>query len=238
MATPRSPRALRGLYGQTVETIGSRIVTGEYPPGSPLPSPDTIQRELGISKTVFREALRVLAAKGLVETRQKVGSVVQPRSEWALLDADMLRWHGGQPDGKFLHDLAEVREIVEPAGAALAARRRSESDLGKLRGALSAMAEAGADSAAMVEADLSFHRCLLYAAHNDLLTGMETVIEVGLRARDLVVHNRKGWPDPVPVHRAILSAVEEGDADAAYKAMVVLLEQASQDLARPRRRSR
>ncbi len=225
----RSLTALRGLHGQTVETLGLRIVGGSYAPGSAL-SPDVIESEFGISKSVLREALRVLAAKGLVDSRQKRGTVIRPRSSWSLLDADVLRWQGGQPDAQFFANLAEVREIVEPAGAALAAGRRDAHDLVALRSAVEAMAEAGTDAPAVVEADLAFHRALLDAAHNELLSRMEVVIEAGLRARDAVVHNGEHWPDSVPVHRAIIDAIEAGDAAAAQAAVQALLMQASADV--------
>lgn len=220
---------LRGLHGQTVETIGSRIVRGQYAPGTAL-SPDGLEAEFGISKTVLREALRVLAAKGLVDSRQKRGTVVRPRASWSLLDADLLRWQGGQPDATFFANLAEVRAIVEPAGARLAASRRTDEDLATLREALSLMAEAGSDAAAVVEADLCFHQALLDAAHNELLSRMEVVIEAGLRARDAVVHSGQGWRDSVPLHRAVLDAIESGDGAGAAAAVLHLLQQADVDV--------
>lgn len=225
----RSLTALRGLHGQTVEMIGSRIVHGQYAPGTFL-SPDGLEEEFGISKTVLREALRVLAAKGLVDSRQKRGTVVRPRTSWSLLDADLLRWQGGQPDSAFFANLAEVRGIVEPAGARLAAARRTDADLAELRSALERMADAGSDAAAVVEADLTFHQALLDAAHNELLSRMEVVIEAGLRARDVIVHSGENWPDSVPVHRAILHAIEARDGGAAEAAVQDLLAQASVDV--------
>jgi GntR family transcriptional regulator, galactonate operon transcriptional repressor len=219
---------LRGLHGETVETIGSRIVNGYYEPGSQLP-PQQLERELGISNTVLREAMRVLAAKGLVESRQKLGTVVQPRSSWSLLDADLLRWQEGHEDASFLYDLAEVRFIVEPAAARLAALRRSDHDVAELRDALRAMIDAGTDGTRVIDADLAFHRALLYAAHNELLSRMEFILESGLRARDMLVHNKSDWPDSVPVHSAILAAIEAGDSTAAEQAVLELLEQALTD---------
>lgn len=220
---------LRGLHGQTVETIGSRIVRGQYAPGTAL-SPDGLGAEFGISKTVLREALRVLAAKGLVDSRQKRGTVVRPRASWSLLDADLLRWQGGQPDATFFANLAEVRAIVEPAGARLAASRRTEDDLARLRDALTMMAEASSDALAVVEADLAFHQALLDAAHNELLSRMEVVIEAGLRARDAVVHSGEDWPDSVPLHRGVLEAIQARDGAAAAAAVLHLLEQADVDV--------
>jgi DNA-binding FadR family transcriptional regulator len=224
----KRPGMLRGLHGETVETIGSRIVNGYYEPGSQL-TPQQLEAELGISSTVLREAMRVLAAKGLVESRQRLGTVVTPRSAWSLLDADLLRWQEGHEDASFLDDLAEMRFIIEPAAASLAALRRTDKDLEHLRDALQAMIDAGTDGTGVIDADLAFHRGLLLAAHNELLTRMEFILESGLRARDMLVHNRSDWPDSVPVHTAIFTAVEAGDSIAAERAVLDLLDQSVMD---------
>ncbi|GAA2332822.1 FadR/GntR family transcriptional regulator [Streptomyces violaceusniger] len=221
----------KGLHGQAVEEIGRRIIRGDHPPGSVL-HPDQLEAELGVSKTVVREAMRVLASKGLIESRQKRGTTIRLRAHWNLLDSDLLRWQGSSaPTEGFLEDLAEVRAIVEPAGARLAATRRTESDLAAMRRALDAMAAAGSDADAMVEADLAFHRALLDATHNELLSRMEVVIEAGLGIRDRIVHGAQHFSDSVPVHQELLSAIEAGDPDAAVAAVESLLTQASEDLA-------
>lgn len=219
----------KGLHSQAVEELGRRIIRGDYPPGSVV-DPIGLETELGVSKTVVREAMRVLASKGLLESRQKRGTSIRPRADWNLLDSDLLRWQGSSaPTEGFLEDLAEVRAIVEPAGARFAAARRTDSDLDSMRLALDAMATAGADADAMVEADLAFHRALLDAAHNELLSRMEVVIEAGLRVRDRIVHGAQHFSDSIPVHRELLRAVEAGDPDAAVAAVESLLAQASQD---------
>ncbi|MCX5208377.1 FadR family transcriptional regulator [Kitasatospora sp. NBC_00240] len=220
----------RGLHGQAVEIIGERIIRGTYAPGASI-YPDQIEQELGVSKTVVREALRVLASKGLIGSRQKRGTFVRPRSDWNLLDSDLLRWQGlGIPDATFLDNLGEVRSIVEPAGARLAAERRDEADLAALEDALERMAAAGSDAHAAVEADLAFHRVLLAAAHNELLTRMEVVIEAGLRVRDHIVHGSDHSADAVPAHRAVLDAVRAREPEAAARAVHDLLAQATADL--------
>jgi GntR family transcriptional regulator, galactonate operon transcriptional repressor len=222
-----SAGGLRGLHGQTVELLGSRIVQGVYSPGTAL-LPEELEGELGISKSVLREALRVLAAKGLVVSRQKRGTIVRSRSDWNLLDESLLRWLG-EPDDAFIEDINEVRKIVEPAVAELAAERRTDGDLDDLENALAGMEKAGSDAAAVIQADLLFHRLLLFAAHNELLSRMEVVIEAGLRVRDEVVHRGKSWPDATPGHRAVYEAVRAGDAAGARSAMDSLLEQATSD---------
>ncbi|WP_097911820.1 FadR/GntR family transcriptional regulator [Streptomyces sp. b84] len=220
----------RNLHHQIVDIIGERIISGTHKPGSSL-HPDRMEQELGVSKTVLREALRVLASKGLIESRQKRGTFVRPRSDWNLLDSDLLRWQGtGAVDDDFLTNLGEVRSIVEPAAARLAARRRDDVDLAALTEALRLMTEAGSDTHASVEADLAFHRALLGAAHNELLTRMEVVIEAGLRVRDHLVHSADGWADPVPAHRAVMDAVRDRDPEAAERAVQHLLDQATADV--------
>lgn len=230
-----SAYAGRGLHGQMVEEIGARIVHGHYKPGAALYA-DALEGEFEVSKTVVREALRVLAAKGLVETRQKRGTVVRPRSEWGLLDSDVLRWQGGnQPDFDFLENLAEVRAIIEPASARLAAQRRTEVDLTKLQEALDAMVAANADTIAV--ADVRFHRAVLAAAHNELLSQMDVVLATGLQLKDEFVHHSHGPSDSIPAHRALLGAIQAGDADLAGNTVEALLAQASKDLAAARQKS-
>jgi DNA-binding FadR family transcriptional regulator len=225
----------RGLHGQLVELMGARIVHGHYPPGAPLYA-ETLESEFEVSKTVVREAIRVLAAKGLVETRQRRGTVVLPRERWALLDADVLRWRGGQaPDFAFLENLAEVRGIVEPAAARLAAQRRTDEDLVRLDDALDAMTSAAPQTIAT--ADVRFHRAILEATHNELLTQMEVVLAAGLQLRDEFVHVSSEASDSIPAHRALLEAIRAGDADLAAATVDSLLDQATEDLIAARDRA-
>jgi GntR family transcriptional regulator, galactonate operon transcriptional repressor len=224
----------RGLHGQIVEQMGVRIVGGAYPPGAPLFS-EQLEREFDVSKTVVREALKVLAAKGLVESRQKRGTVIRPRDAWNLLDGDVLRWQGREPPNfVFLENLAEVRGIVEPAAARLAAERRTQEDVEELESALAAMAAAKQDPDAMVAADLRFHRGLLDAAHNEVLSRMEVILAAGLQVRDRFVHHSEHGSDPMPAHRALLDAIREGDAALAGVTVEALLAQATADLAEVR----
>jgi GntR family transcriptional regulator, galactonate operon transcriptional repressor len=215
----------RGMHDVAVRSIGQRIIRGDLEPGTVLDVED-LGRELDASRTVIREALRVLADKGLVGARPKRGTYIRPRQDWRLLDPDLLRWQFEErADAAFLQNLAEVRAIVEPAAAKLAALRRTDGDLDELRAALALAAAPDAPAEQVVAADLRFHRALLFATHNEL------VIETGLRARNLLVHGRGTWADSVPAHLAVLSAVEAGDPAAAEAAIHALLEQAARDVA-------
>jgi GntR family galactonate operon transcriptional repressor len=220
----------RGLHGQVVNELGTRIVSGLLEPDESI-DVTALEAEFDISRTVLREALKVLAAKGLVDARQKRGTFVRPRADWQLLDVDVLRWRlASQSTGELLSQLAEVRSIVEPAGARLAAQRRDDDDLVALTGALDAMADADPASPEAVEADLHFHSQLLTASHNELLVSMAAMIEVALAARDSLVHKGKSVRDPLPAHRAVVEAITGGDPDAAEQAMRALLAQAVEDV--------
>ncbi|MET4647510.1 FCD domain-containing protein [Streptomyces sp. NPDC006539] len=228
-----TPYARRGVHGQTVETLARRVLSGEIPEGATLDMA-ALQSELDVSLTALRESLKVLAAKGMVDARQKRGTFVRPRANWNLLDADVLRWQFSESNGSgadlaLLRNLGEVRGIIEPAAVRLAATRRDDADLEALEAALAAMGEEGSASHA-VESDLAFHRALLTATHNELLERMEMVIESGLAQRDQIVHSAPHSEDPVPSHRAVLDAVRDRDPDAAEHAMRALLDQAMRDL--------
>jgi len=219
----------RGVHGQTVEAIARRVLSGGLPQGATLDLV-ALQAELDVSLTALRESLKVLAAKGLVDARQKRGTYVRPRADWNLLDPDVLRWQfSAQADVSLLRSLHEVRTIVEPAAVRLAAERHTEEDLARLDDALAAMSVA-ADPQSAVDADLAFHRALLDATHNELLTRMQTVLESALAARDQLVHGTaKHSDDPVPSHRAVLDGVRARDQDSAEAAMRSLLEKAISD---------
>ena len=222
----------RGVHGQTVEVLAQRILTGELAEGATL---DLIamQAEFDVSLTVLREALRVLAAKGMVDARPKRGTFVRPRGSWSLLDPDVLRWQFARPTRPGLFaDLHELRSIVEPGAARLAAERATEEDLAALDTALEDMAAAGDDAASAVFADLTFHRALLAATHNELVLRMEILIETGLAERDRMVHGNVGTSDPVPSHRAVVDAIRRHNPAQAAKAMGALLDQAIEDVAK------
>ncbi|WP_329204857.1 FCD domain-containing protein [Streptomyces sp. NBC_00683] len=222
----------RGVHGQVVHILGARIVSGGIPVGATLDI-RALGEELDVSLTVMRESLKVLASKGLIDARQKRGTFVTERSRWNLLDADIIRWRVDSGGGEqLMRDLADVRSIVEPAAAHRAALHRTEADLAALQGALDAMGRAQADSAAAAEADAAFHRALLAATGNEMLTRMDMLLEPGLRERDRLVHAHAAADDPVPSHQAVLDAVRERDPARAELAMLDLLAKAAHDLDR------
>jgi len=224
----------RGLHGEVVELLGRRILAGEIAGGQTL---DVLglEQELDVSRTVLREALRVLKAKGLVDARPKRGTFVQARTEWRLLDPDVVRWQfEGRDDSRFLDDLAEMRGIIEPASARLAALRRTDADIAALELAIDRMAAAARGDGDAVEADVAFHRALLAATHNELLVRMEVVLETGLTARDRLVHGAVRDDDPTPAHAAVLNAVRARDPESAGAAASALLAKSLADVEKAR----
>ncbi|MFD7918567.1 FadR/GntR family transcriptional regulator [Streptomyces sp. NPDC059740] len=222
----------RGTHGQTVEVLGARIVAGRIPEGGTLDI-GGLGAELDISLTALREALKVLAGKGLVDARQRRGTFVRERAAWNLLDSDVIRWQseaGG--DAAFVRDLTEMRAVVEPAAARYAALRRTAADLTALEAALAAMAADGEDAAAAATADVAFHRALLAASGNALLMRLDMFLEPGLFLRDLLVHRAGSADDPVPGHADLVAAVRAGDPDTAETLMRGLLEKAAADVRR------
>lgn len=221
----------RGVHGQVVAVLGARIVAGEFAQSDVLDL-GALGRDLDVSMTALREAMKVLAAKGLVAARQKRGTYVRAREHWNLLDSDVIRWRSEAGDtAAVLQDLAEVRAVVEPAAASMAALRRDERDLAELDAALAEMSAAvGAGAAAEVAADLRWHRAMLHATHNEMLARMDVFIEPALRLRDALVHGAAA-DDPVPSHAVVVEAVRRGDPDAAAAAVTSLLDKATDDVA-------
>jgi len=222
----------RTLHGQVVQRLGSRIVGSGPAPGWTLPDEEALGAELGVSRTVLREAIKVLAAKGLVETRPKTGTRVRPRDEWDLLDPDVLRWrYEAGPDEQLLRDLTEVRFIIEPAAAALAARRATADEVAAILEWYRKM-EAGLTAIEVfIDADMGFHGAILAATDNDLLQRIGRTVGLALRfSRTITVKIPAGPSASMPLHRAIAEAIAEHDAAAAEDRMRDLLRMTAADI--------
>lgn len=219
----------RGRHGRVLDALGTRIVTGLLPPGAAI-DPADLEREFAVSRSVVREALRVLTAKGLVDARPRRGTYVLDPRQWVALDSDVLRWRfAGEPDSVFLDELFELRLIIEPQTARLSALRRTSEDLTALEEALAAMTAAGTRVEPHVAADAAFHGALLAAAHNSLVGHLAPVVEAGLRVRDAFVHAALA-SNPVAEHRAVFEAVRDRDPGAAEHAMRELVERSAADV--------
>ncbi len=217
---------LRGVQGRLIRTLGESIVRGLYPPGMLLPREAELMDIHGASRTTIREAIKVLSAKGLVETRQKVGTRVRARDEWNIFDGDVLAWHtldGVDPD--ILKDLIEMRQLVEPPAARFAAGRASLDDIARIAEACAGMRAAIGDAAAYARADVRFHMAVFAASHNMLLKRfahtVANFLQVSFRIQQEVLEeNEARFDEDLATHVAIFEAINRGDAAAAEEAMM------------------
>jgi DNA-binding FadR family transcriptional regulator len=212
--------------------IGMAILSGELAPGDSLGGEIEQSLQLGVSRTAYREAMRSLISKGLIESRPKAGTHVTPRSTWNLLDPEILAWmFSGKPDKHFVRDLFELRGIIEPAVARLAAQRRSGEQLAAMEQALTQMAENGLGCEAGQEADRQFHRLLLEATGNEALTTLAGSVGAAVQWTTRFKQQASARPrDPIPEHQAVFAAVAAGDGAAAAEQMSMLLERALDDM--------
>lgn len=222
----------RALHDFVVEDIGQRIVGGTLPPGATLDL-EALRHDLGVSQTAMREALRVLAHKGLIGARTKVGTFVRQQERWNLLDEDVLRWElDAEEHTTLFAQLGEMRELIEPGAAALAAKRRTADHLAAIDESLEGMAGSGGEADAMVDSDLLFHRAVFTASGNSLIHRQGRLIEIGLRARDSFVHERHvSIQLGLDRHVRVADAIRRGDGDSAAEAMRDLIAAATADAA-------
>lgn len=222
----------KSLHGRIVRELGLHIVSGALLPGERLPSEAQLFETYEVSRPVLREAVRVLAAKGLVISKQRSGAIVQPRSEWHLLDPDVLFWliHS-QPKRAFVDTLMVVRRIIEPAAAALAAKVASDEQLAAIAEAYAGM-EAACTPEELLEPDVAFHRRVAEATNNELLAYIGNMLSLALRES---IKLSSQMPNThalsLPRHKAILTALQNRDSLAARQATLVQLEETGGDLA-------
>lgn len=231
-AASREPRGPgRRLRGAIARKLGVAIVSGHYPPGATLSGEVAFSEALNVSRSAYREAVQVLTAKGLVESRTKAGTRVLPRHRWHLLDPDVLAWaFAGEPDAQFVRDLFELRAIVEPAAAGLAAARRDSDDLRSLKASLALMRRHTLATTAGRAADRDFHHAVLVATRNDALQALGAGIGAAVNWTTHFKQRARALPrNPMPDHVRVYDAIAAGDATAATEAMRVLVTLALED---------
>jgi len=212
-----------GKIGAMVSTLGAAIVRGEIEPGMALPPEHELEAHYGVGRSVVREAIKTLAAKGLVSVRPRHGTHVRPLHDWSLLDRDVLGWlrTGGGLDPALLAALEETRAIIEPAAAALAAERATPEDCARIDAALAAMEAGQHDPQAAIAADKAFHLAVLEATHNPVLRSFRGAIDAILSAVfDITVGVFAG---NLPNHAAVAEAIAAHDPPRARRAMEILL---------------
>ena len=236
---------VRGILGQAVSDLGTRILGGEWLPGEAIPKEADLCVEMGVSRSVVREAFRILGAKGLIRSRTSDGTRVQARSEWRLLDPDVMNWRIKAGDTKsLLQDLLKVRLVLEPGVVYTATQMASDTARDRIRAAWAWKEQEfrtpdpnyAERRQRFIDADLEFHRAFLAAVQSDLLSQLFAVIEAALgllldlqmRARGYTTE-MIGMEESQELHAAVFMAFERRDPETAQAAMHQLIARAIKD---------
>ena len=182
---------MKNVHGNTVDHLGEAIVAGRYPAGSSIPAEPKLCEELGVSRTVIRESVKSLVAKGLVSTGPKVGTRVLSEDQWNWFDPDVIIWKSKAGlTREFLRDLQDLRRVLEPAAVRMAAERATAQDLADIEAAYQGMRQAVEEGGDYVAYDLRFHQGLLRASHNRMIVQMSKVLSA------LAAHQLRDFDQP------------------------------------------
>ena len=215
--------ASRNLTYGMLDALGKTIVTGGYD-AVPFPTEAELARQYAVSRSVTREAVKMLTAKGLLTARPRKGTTVQPRGQWNLFDPDILRWIlDRQFSLDLLRQFTELRIAIEPAAAALAAHAAQAPGLTAIRAGFDRMAAAEAGNDDPLEADIAFHIAILDASANPFYRQFRDVVETALRTSIRFTNGADGGAASLPQHQEVLSAIERHDAAGANAAMTALI---------------
>jgi GntR family transcriptional regulator, galactonate operon transcriptional repressor len=244
LASPHPARRAAGLdraaspYERNIHTslagrLGRDIVNGTYPPGSLLPTALEMCARFSVSRTALREAYSVLTAKAMIVARPKIGTRVRPKADWNMLDAEVLSWHlQTTPTEDFVAELFVLRQMVEPAAAALAATARSRATIDRIAEAFSRMDRFREGAGDLIKADLDFHMGILQATGNHFLTALGGLIRTCLECTFEL-----SWEGASKIqearlhqHRAIFEAIRDGAPELARKRMTDLLQDSMNDV--------
>ena len=235
------------LHEQVTRQLAMGILRGEIRNAEPGFSTEADFSSLfNVSRSVLRESIKVLAAKGLVEVRPRIGVRVCPRSQWNLVDPDLLAWQcQAGVDDTLARDICEIRLILEPSAAELAAARATEQEILKIESAYRRMVAIGENNRAMLDADMQFHYSILAASHNQLLMQIGNIIRTGfLEGLKLGTRALHTMDLTLPMHERIAKAIRKHDTQAARVEMEQLIRQTARDcqqaleLSRPRKTSK
>ena len=213
----------RNLTYAMLDALGRSIVTGFYDDRR-FPTEAELAAEHEVSRSVTREAVKMLTAKGLLTARARKGTTVQPSSHWNLFDADVLRWILERKFSlELLRHFSELRIAIEPAAAALAARAADEATIKAIRAGYRRMeaAEAGEDDS--LDSDIAFHISVLNASANPFYMQFRDLVSTALRTSIRFTNRFQGRTASLPHHRAVLDAIEAGDAEEAERAMRIII---------------
>jgi|TARA_B110000967_G_scaffold210098_1_gene270631 GntR family galactonate operon transcriptional repressor len=227
-----APAAKRSstLSEQAAAELGRSIINGHYPPLYKLPIEWDLAKDLSVSRNALREAVKILRGKRLLTTAPRRGTIVSAKSEWNLLDPEVMSWAAEAEE--FLGELTEFRQGIEPTIAALAAMKATKSDVASIYSAYVAMVEAD-DTKSSLEADLRFHESIIDATHNIVYSALKPAFVTLLRSAfcdGLRLHKLVSFRENLDRHRAIVDAISAGDAELARQATEKLVEKHKYDV--------
>lgn len=209
--------------------LGTRIASGEFPPGALLPSETVLEQEFNVSRTVVREAIKILSAKGIVTVRQRHGTHVNPRQQWMWMDGELIGWlANGKAAKSDLLAFAEARQIIEPGAAALAALRATSKQRVQITEAFHRMKAGYAIPQDAILADKEFHLAILDATHNPVLQSLRQTIESILDA--VFPHTVGTFTHNLDNHGEVAGAIARSDPEAARFHMEKLLQHTTEFL--------
>lgn len=224
LGAPSNTYSTRSLCGQLAHELGLRIVTGDLEAGAILPTESELSSQFNVSRTALREAVKVLTAKGLMESRPRIGTRVRPRADWHLVDPDVIAWHcEATPNEDFLCDLFEMRLIVEPNAAALASERRTDDDITVIEQSLAEMTRAAIDGGNMAAANVRFHTAIMDAAANPFLSALAALMEPAFSESVRLVWASDPSAISLDAHRAVLDAISANRGGMARRSMQSLM---------------
>jgi DNA-binding FadR family transcriptional regulator len=223
---------IKNVHGNTVDHLGEAIVSGRYAAGASIPPEPLLGEELGVSRTVVREAVKSLVAKGLLTTGPKVGTRVLSSDHWNWFDPDVVIWQSKAGlTREFLRDLQDLRRVLEPAAVRMAAERATPQDIADIEAAYEGMRRAVEEGGDYVTHDLRFHQGLLRACHNRMVVQMSKALSALLRTSFEISTSRKDGPrNSLPMHRAVLDAIIARQPAKAERAILVLIDSAREDI--------
>jgi DNA-binding FadR family transcriptional regulator len=218
-----SGKKTRTSHSQVVDELGRAIIAGEYPVGATLPGDLDLAQRFKVSRTVLREAMKTLAAKGLIVPRARIGTRVTPKTQWNLFDSDVLTWHFHRGvDQEFLDHLSQIRLAFEPFAASLAAENATEADVAELYRLAEEMGSPTHTPETLALADLKFHLCIAEASRNPFMRTVGSLIEAALVGVFKLSSPASGENRSMEVSRAhmlIVDAIAARDLEGAAAAM-------------------
>jgi GntR family galactonate operon transcriptional repressor len=219
------------LYEQVTRALAIRILSGSLSPETTRNTEEELCHEFGVSRTVLREAIKVLAAKGLVEVRPKTGMRIKPRSEWTLIDRQLMSWQAEVGFSEsFVRNLFQVRLMLEPPTAAVAAGNSTAEDLDGIRSAFQRMERESSDFSAYLEDDCDFHDRISRATHNDYLIQINSILLGAVRSAQLLFRTeRVDVSGSVSLHKDVCEAILHRDHEWARSAMTRLIHHAERN---------